>query len=80
MLLWMAAQLGFGFFLEKISELSVIYGSLTGLVVLVVWVYYASTILLVACCVVRSFNFQVPETVDASEPSEDVEPMASAEA
>ena len=52
--LWMVAQFGFAFFLEKISKLSLIYGSLTGLVVLVVWVYYAATILLFSCCVVRT--------------------------
>ena len=52
----MLAQIGFAFFLEKISKLSLIYGSLTGLVVLVVWVYYASTILLVSCCVIRALE------------------------
>jgi hypothetical protein len=40
---------------------------LTGLVVLVVWVYYAATILLFSCCVVRTMALIVDDHGDKVE-------------
>lgn len=46
-LLWELAKHFFGWYIVHLAEYSIVYGSLSTLVVFVLWVYYSSTILIV---------------------------------
>jgi membrane protein len=46
-LLWELAKQLFGWYVVHLAEYSIFYGSLSTLVIFVLWVYYSSTILVV---------------------------------
>jgi membrane protein len=52
-LLWWGAHHGFRIYLDHATNLESFYGSLTGLVVSVLWIYYASLVFNFCCCVIR---------------------------
>ena len=52
-LLWWGAHYGFRIYLDHATNLESFYGSLTGLVVSVLWIYYASLVFNLCCCVIR---------------------------
>src|SRR5450755_1469681 len=47
--LWLAATLGFGFYVRNIANYSVLYGSIGAVIALVVWMYLLSVITLIGC-------------------------------
>jgi membrane protein len=57
-LLWTAAHYGFGYYLENATRLSELYGALTGVAVLMVWIYYATLIFLFSCSFVQALNLR----------------------
>jgi membrane protein len=55
-LLWTLAHVAFQYYLENIAKLSELYGALTGVAVLMVWIYYAALIFLFSCSFVQALN------------------------
>jgi membrane protein len=47
--LWLAATLGFGFYVRNIANYSVLYGSIAAVIALLVWMYLLSVIALIGC-------------------------------
>ena len=45
-LLWLAAKVLFGLYITRISSLTVIYGSLSSIIIILIWIYYAALALL----------------------------------
>lgn len=45
-LLWMLAREFFGFYIRHISEVSILYGSLSSVVIVLIWIFYSSLALL----------------------------------
>lgn len=54
--LWQLTKLGFGVFLTYIHSYDRIYGSLSGLVILVVWMYYSMAILLLGAEIAADYE------------------------
>ena len=54
--LWALARGVFTFYVQRIADFSVVYGSLGALVVLILWVYYAALVFLVGCCVTEALR------------------------
>jgi len=44
---WSIISSGFSFFIANLSNLSVVYGSLTAVIILMIWLYLSSTILMI---------------------------------
>lgn len=44
---WEVAKQGFGFYLHHLANFAYLYGSLAGLIILIIWVYYTSIIILI---------------------------------
>ncbi len=55
-LLWELTKLGFGVFLAHVHSYDRLYGSLSGLVILVVWAYYSMAILLLGAEVAADYE------------------------
>ena len=55
-LLWTIAHVAFQYYLENIGNLSDVFGALTGLAILMVWIYYAALIFLFSCSFVQALN------------------------
>lgn len=55
-LLWMLAVRLFGYYLENLARFSIIYGSLTALAVIVVWIFYAALVLLICAELTAGIN------------------------
>lgn len=55
-LLWTLAHFAFQYYLENVAKLSELYGALTGIAVLMVWIYYAALIFLFSCSFVQALN------------------------
>jgi uncharacterized BrkB/YihY/UPF0761 family membrane protein len=45
-LLWMLAREFFGFYIRHVSEVSILYGSLSSVVIVLIWIFYSSLALL----------------------------------
>jgi membrane protein len=56
-LLWQATKVGFGFFLVYSHSYDRLYGSLSSLVILVVWTYYSMAILLLGAEIAADYEF-----------------------
>ncbi len=56
--LWELTKLGFAFFVAKYAGFESIYGPLSGLVILVLWVYYSMVILLLGAEVAADYESQ----------------------
>jgi YihY family inner membrane protein len=50
-LLWQAARLGFDIYLRNFDKMDTVYGTATGLVVFILWIYYSAMTLLVGAVV-----------------------------
>ena len=58
--LWMAAEAAFRAYLEMVTTFSLIYGSLSTLMVMVLWVYYGALVFLLSCCVAQALRDRDP--------------------
>ncbi len=45
-LLWLIARFFFGLYIDRLSRVNVIYGSLSSIVIILIWIYYSSVALL----------------------------------
>jgi membrane protein len=44
--LWYVARIGFGFYIQHVSQINVLFGSLSSVCILLLWIYYSSIALL----------------------------------
>ena len=54
--LWTMAHFAFQYYLENVAKLSELYGALSGIAILMVWIYYAALIFLFSCAFVQALN------------------------
>lgn len=52
-LLWTVARVGFGIYLRTAAQFSVVYGSLSAIMILVFWVFYAASMFLYCAALIR---------------------------
>ena len=70
--LWMIASKLFGYYLQHLARFSLLYGSLASLAVVVVWIFYSSTILLLCTeftCVLQNRFWPIGEVTCCGEPT-----------
>ncbi len=65
--LWMVAESAFRAYLEMVTTFSLIYGSLSTLMVMVLWVYYGALVFLLSCCVTQALHDRYPLSAGAEE-------------
>ena len=53
---WAVAHQAFLFYLSRIASFSLIYGSISTLMILVVWVYYGAVVLLLSCALTEALR------------------------
>jgi len=66
---WELAKQIFGFYLNNIANYSSLYGSLAGLVILIVWVYYSAIIILVGAEIVSMAQHKQDEAKHIKPPA-----------
>ncbi|MDY6822599.1 MAG: YihY/virulence factor BrkB family protein [Thermodesulfobacteriota bacterium] len=59
--LWLAAKVLFGLYITRISSLTLIYGSLSSIIIVLIWIYYAALVLLFTMEVMHELHMKDEE-------------------
>lgn len=57
-ILWLCAKKGFGIYINRMSDLTLIYGSLSSIIIVLIWIYYSAMALLFSMEVMHELHIK----------------------